>query len=275
VLRRSQLYVPGNNQKMIAKASTLDADSVILDLEDAVPEERKEEARRTVARLSRELDWGRRELCVRINPRETKHQSGDISAVADCSRVDCIIVPKADRDCSQLHRATHKHLIPVIESAAGLAHLRQIASSKGAVAISYGAADYAASVGGSVSAYLGNETVKTMIVAAAADAGLDAIDNVFFDLEDSKGFRKLAVAARSLGFVGKQVVHPRQVKLANEIFSPTRKEMDWAKKVLEEMENARRGRRGAIKIDGSLVDAVHSRLAKNILERATEAGLQA
>jgi len=265
--------VPGNNQKMIAKAANLGADSVILDLEDAVPEESKDDARSTVVRLSQEIDWGRLELCVRINPKGTTHFGRDIAVLSDCPRIDCIVIPKAEGDCSPIGSRTRKSLIPVVESAAGLMRVREVAASKGAVAISYGAADFAASVGGSVPAYLDNLAVKTMIVAAAAEADLDAIDNVFFDLDDTKGFRKQAAAARALGFVGKQVVHPSQVRLANEAFSPSRKEIEWANRVLDEMGGAKGERRGAITIDGSLVDAVHSRLAKDIIERAEEAGL--
>ena len=271
MLRRSQLYVPGDNPSMIAKAPTLGADSIILDLEDAVSEERKHQARRLVARLSREVDWGGHELCVRINPRGSRHFTEDMAAIAACERIDSVVVPKARGDCSSVCSKTHKRLIPVIETGTGLMHIREIVSSKGVVAVSYGAADYAASVGGSVSAYLGNASIKTMIVAAAADAGVDAIDNVFFDLVDASGFRKQALEARSLGFVGKQVVHPSQVKLANEVFSPSEKEIEWAKRILLQMQSVKTGHRGAIRVDGSLVDAVHGRLAEGILERAKRA----
>jgi len=273
VLRRSQLYVPGNNQKMIAKAPNLGADSVILDLEDAVPDGSKDDARRTVARLARELDWGNLELCVRINPRGSRHFAKDLAALSGCRRVDCIVIPKAEGDCSRIGSRTRKNLMPVVESAAGLMHVREVAASKRAVAISYGAADFAASVGGTVTAYTDNLAVKTTIVAAAAEAGLDAIDNVFFDLDDDRGFRRQAAEARALGFVGKQVVHPSQISLANEAFSPTKKEVEWASRVLQEMGRAKGKKLGAIRVDGSLVDAVHSRLARDIIERAEEAGL--
>ncbi|HYB44935.1 MAG TPA: CoA ester lyase [Nitrososphaerales archaeon] len=273
MLRRSQLYVPGNNEKMITKAPTLGADSIILDLEDAVPEGSKDQARRTVARLGRELDWGSRELCVRINPKGTKEFARDIAAVRRCGRVDAVVVPKAEGDCSRIHRATQKGLIPVIETATGLMRLREVVASKGVVAVSFGAADYAASVGGSVSAYLNNAAVKTLIVAAAAERGVDAIDNVFFDLNDSEGFRREALGARGLGFVGKQVVHPSQVKWANEVFTPTTEEVESARKVLDAMGTAAAQRRGAIRVGDSLVDAVHYRLAERLIVRAKEAGL--
>ncbi len=265
--RRSQLYVPGNNERMIAKAAALDADSVILDLEDAVPAGEKATARALVARLSKELDWGKKELCVRINAVGAAEHGADVSAVRRIDRIDSVLIPKAERDCSPVAKKSGKPLIPIVETARGLMTLGEVASSKGVVALTYGAGDYATSVGGSVDAYLGNATVKTLIVAAAAANGVDAVDNVFFDLQDLAGFRAEALAARSLGFVGKQVVHPSQIPVANEVFSPSEKELEWAATVVREVEKAGAQKRGAIRVDDRLVDAVHYRLAKRILER--------
>ena len=267
MLRRSQLYVPGNNEKMIAKAATLNADSVILDLEDAVPASEKSGARALMARLAGRLDWGKRELCVRINAVGTPEHRADIAAVRQIDRVDSILIPKAEGDCSPLGRASSKALIPIVETARGLMTLDGLSRSKGVVALTYGAGDYASSVGGSIEAYLNNTTVKTLIVAAARASGVEAVDNVYFDLNDLAGFRAEAQAARSLGFVGKQVVHPSQIPVANEVFSPTEKEVEWAAKVVHEVERAGAQKRGAIRVDDKLVDAVHYRLAKGILER--------
>ncbi len=267
MLRRSQLYVPGNNERMIEKASGLDADSVILDLEDAVPEENKQEALGLVGKLSKELNWGRRELCVRVNPRSSGRFAKELSMVKSLKRVQTIVLPKAEADCSAVHARTGKGVIPIIETAQGLMNLREISRSKGVVAVTYGAADYAASVGGSVSAYLDNLALKTMVVAAAESAHVHAVDNVFFDLNDEQGFRRQASVARSLGFAGKQVVHPSQIGIANEIFSPTKEEVEWAERVVREVQQASAKARGAVRVDGSLVDAVHYRLAKDVLGR--------
>ncbi|MDG6900971.1 MAG: CoA ester lyase [Nitrososphaerota archaeon] len=272
MLRRSQLYVPGNNERMATKASMLEADSVILDLEDAVPEDQKGQARELVIRLSRELDWGRRELCVRTNPRGSRDFSKDIEAAARCGRVQTIVIPKADGDCSAIAARTRKALIPIVETASGLVNLGAVASSARAVAVTFGAADFAASVGGSVGSYQGSLVVKTLIAAAAAAFGLDAIDSVFFDLEDKRGFRREAAAARGLGFVGKQVVHPSQVGIANQVFSPTRAQLEWARKVVDELAKASSGARGAVRVDGKLVDAVHGRIARRILESSKDRG---
>ena len=134
--------------------------------------------------------------------------------------------------------------------------------------MSYGAGDLAASVGGDIAAYGRNVTVKTLVVVAAAAYGLDAIDNVFFDLADEEGFRAAALEAKRLGYVGKQVVHPDQVRLANEVFSPTADELREAREIVEAYEAAAREGRGAIRVQDLLVDAMHVRWAKRVLERA-------
>jgi len=182
-------------------------------------------------------------------------------------RIDTIQVPKAEGDISNVARKSAKSLTPIVETARGLMTLDDVAGSKGVVAVTYGAGDFATSVGGTVEAYLGNATVKTLIVAAARAYGVEAVDNVFFDLSNMEGFRAEAVASRSLGFTGKQVIHPSQIPVANEVFTPTEKEVEWAEKITREMEKAGAQKRGAIRVDDRLVDAVHYRLAKNILER--------
>jgi citrate lyase subunit beta / citryl-CoA lyase len=271
VARRSQLYVPGNNEKMIAKSQTLDADSIILDLEDAVPQSEKAEARRLVCRLARELDWGARELCVRVNPIGSREFGEDIVAIKKVKRVETVLIPKAEQKIPPLASSSGKALMPIIETATGLLRGEEVVGGKRVVAVTYGAADYAASVGGSVSAYLGNEAIKTMIVAIARSRGVEAIDNVYFDIENPDGFRKDALAARSLGFTGKQVIHPSQIPLANDVFSPTREELEWAERVVEELKGANARRIGAIKVDGKLVDSVHYRMARDIIGRGTTA----
>ena len=266
--RRSQLYVPGNNEKMIAKASTLQADSVILDLEDAVPLGEKGAARAAVATLSKELDWGRRELCVRVNGVGTAEHLEDLMAVKGMERVDTVLVPKAEGDISGVGRRSSKPLEPIVETARGLTTLDEVAGSKGVVAVTYGAGDYATSVGGTVEAYLGNATVKTLIIAAARAHGAEAVDNVFFDLNNIDGFRAEAMVSRSLGFTGKQVIHPSQIPAANEVFSPSKAEVEWAGRIIAEFESAEAKKKEAIRLDGKQVDAVHEREAKGILERS-------
>lgn len=266
VLRRSQLYVPGNNEKMIRKAATLNCDSVILDLEDAVPAGEKGAARNLAARLANELDWGKRELCARPNSVNSPNGKLDLKKLKGIARLDTIVVPKAENDLSFVHSSTDKNVLPVVETVEGLREIEAILKSKGVVAVGYAAADFALSVGGSVSAYLENIYVKTRIVVTARYFGVDALDNVFFDLDNPDLFRRQASNARALGFVGKQLIHPSQIDAANEIFSPTKEELAWAEQVVGEYEMSRDVGKGAIRVDGKLVDEVHYRLAKRTLE---------
>jgi len=266
--RRSQLYVPANNPRMIAKAAVIEADSIVFDLEDAVPTQEKESARRSLGSAFRKADWGHRELGVRMNAPGTPDGERDLAVLAAEPMVSMLVVPKAESDLSPLGKATGKALIPIVETARGVLGVEDVVRSEGVVAVTYGAGDLATSVGGDVEAYGRNVYVKTRLVIAAAAYGIEAIDRVYFDLEDDEGFRAEALEAKRLGYVGKQVVHPTQVRLANEIFSPTEEEIRWAKEVVKAYEEAARQGRGAIRVRDRLVDAVHYRGAKKALERA-------
>lgn len=266
--RRSQLYVPANNPRMIEKAASLPADSVVIDLEDAVPPEQKEDARATFLAAVGAVDWGTRELCVRMNALGTPEAARDLEAIRAVERVQTILVPKADTNLSRLGRSTGKGLLPLIESPQGLTWIEDVVRSEGIVAVSYGAGDLATFMGGDIAAYARNPYVKTRIVTVAAAYGVDALDRVFFDLNDSEGFRTEALESRDLGYVGKQVVHPTQVDLANEVFSPAPEDVAWAQEVVQAYESAASQGRGALRVRGRLVDAVHYRWAKKVLERA-------
>ena len=260
--------MPANNPRMIANAAAIEADSILFDFEDAVPPNEKESARRSLGSALRKADWGHRELGVRINVPGTPDGERDLAALAAEPLVSMIVVPKAESDLSRLGKATGKALIPIVETARGVLHIEDVVRSEGVVAVTYGAGDLATSVGGDVEAYGRNDYVKTRLVIAAAAYGLEAIDRVFFDLEDDDGFRTEALEAKRLGYVGKQVVHPKQVRLANEVFSPTEDEIRWAREVVQAYEGAAQQGRGAIRVRDRLVDAVHYRGAKKTLERA-------
>lgn len=266
--RRSQLFVPGNNEKMIRKAPTLACDSVILDLEDAVPLGEKEPARLLLTRLIPEMEWGEREVCVRVNPVTSSLGQSDVRELESLERVDSLVIPKCEEELSKLGQSTGKNLIPLIETARGIMRLERVTCSEKVVAVGYGAADLASSVRGSVSSYLDSTTIKTLIVVAAGACGIQAIDNVFFDIADKDEFKRQAVHARELGYAGKQVIHPSQIELANEIFSVSAREVEWARRVVAGYEDALRSGTGAISIDGRLVDAVHYREAKRLLSDA-------
>lgn len=270
--RRTQLYVPGNNEKIIRKSATLNSDSIIFDLEDAVPLEQKEEARNLISKLLKEIDFGNKEICLRINPISTIESMKDLIFAYKEDRIDCLVVPKSEGELDKLHYATNKKVIALIETVKGFLNINKIIDADGVVAVSWGAADFSISAGGKEEAYSKNIYVKTKIVLAARHAGIDAIDKVYFDLSNIEGFKQECIEAKSLGFNGKQIIHPSQIEIANQIFSPSKDEIEWAKRVLAEMEKAKEMGKGAIRVDDKLIDLVHVRLAKKILSLVEKIG---
>jgi citrate lyase subunit beta/citryl-CoA lyase len=254
MLRRSMLFVPGNDERKIRKSAELDADSYIFDLEDSVPPDDKERARELLSKLLQELDWRGKEICVRINPIHTANGILDLVYISRWDKVSCIMIPKAEGDLSFIYRATGRSILPLIETAKGLLRIEDIARSEGITAITWGPADLALSVGGELSAY----------------EGIDAIDKVYFKIEDLEGFRRDAIEAKKLGYVGKTVIHPSQIEIANEIFIPSKEEIEWARKVIELFDEAVKKGKGAARMGDQMIDAVHYRIARRILERIPE-----
>lgn len=272
-MRRSLLYTPGNNERMLRKAPTLGADVLIVDLEDAVPLEFKGEARALIGKLFGDSEYAGslknvREACVRINPLSSPEGLKDLSLIAELESVDCIVVPKAEGEISFLYKATGKKLIAIVETAKGLLRAEDIAASEGVEALALGTADLALSLGGSSGAYENNQYIRTFIVAVARAYGLDPIDKVYFKVDDIEGFKREALEAKALGYAGKQVIHPSQVEVANRIFSPSEEEIERAKEIVKIYEEALKSGQGALRYKGELVDHVHYRLAKRILETA-------
>ncbi|MGC9071453.1 MAG: HpcH/HpaI aldolase/citrate lyase family protein [Acidilobus sp.] len=264
--RRSQLYVPGNNEHMIRKSTAIEADTIIFDLEDAVPIDQKEAARQALQRLLSELDWGRRELAVRINSPSTPEGAKDIVVVERLDKVSLVVVPKAEGDLGFIARSLGRHVEPIIETPRGFVRAEDIVTSEGVVVLTYGPADLALAAGGNTRAYVGNEAIRTTIVLVARAYGVDPIEAVFFDLNDLKGFEEDSRKAKALGYVGRQVIHPSQVPIANAVFSPSPEEVERAKRIVEAYERAAKEGRGSIRFEGQLVDYVHYSLAKRLLE---------
>ena len=268
MLRRSQLFVPANEEKKIRKSVTLSADSIVFDLEDSVPPSSKSEARENLRSLIHELDWGNRELCLRVNKVGESYSREDLDLAKRLSKIGSIMLPKIERDPSDIAQHTGKEINALIETARGITNLADTVSGKGITAVTFGPQDFANSVGGSVEAYRMNIFVKTMIVVQAKAHQLDPIDGVYFELANLDGFKTEAKAAKELGFVGKQVVHPAQISIANNVFGISEEEITQARKIVEGYESASRAKLGALRMDDKLVDAVHYRNAKAILERA-------
>lgn len=267
---RSLLYVPGGDERKLAKAALgLGADAVILDLEDAVPPDRKDEARRLVARVLGEYEWEGVKVCVRINGVGSPFAADDIAWLARLDRVDCVVLPKAERGHSSvIYKLTGKPVMPIIETPRGFMEVADIVGEEGVIAVNWGPADLASYIGGSLHALEQAEWLRLVLSLAAHSVGVDPIDKVYFKIDDLEGLREDCLKAKSLGYTGKTVVHPSHVKVVNEVFTPSREEVEWAKRVVRAYKEAAQRGLGAVKVEGELIDAVHYRIALKILERA-------
>jgi citrate lyase subunit beta/citryl-CoA lyase len=292
-LQRSELAVPGSNPGMFAKALDSAADYIFLDLEDAVAPGDKEQARLNVIRALQEHDWrGRgKTICVRINGIDTHYMYRDVVDVVEQAgtRLDTILIPKVgvpadvylvDALLTQIEQAKgvpHRIGIDVlIETALGMANVEAIAqSSRRLEAMHFGVADYAAScrartvvIGGLNPDYPGDQwhaALSRMIVACRA-YGLRPIDGPFGDFKDPDGYRLAAKRGAALGMEGKWAIHPSQIALANEVFSPPPGEVDRARRILLALDDAAREGKGAAQLDGRMIDAASARMAQNIVQ---------
>jgi citrate lyase beta subunit len=294
-LQRSELAVPGSNPGMFVKALDGDADYIFLDLEDAVAPGDKEQARTNVIRALLEHDWRERgkTISVRINGIDTHYMYRDVVDVVEQAghRLDTILIPKVgvpadvymvDALLTQIEQAKgipHRIGIDVlIETALGMANVEAIAqSSRRLEAMHFGVADYAAScrartvvIGGLNPDYPGDQwhaALARMIVACRA-YGLRPIDGPFGDFKDADGYRLSARRGAALGIEGKWAIHPSQIALANEVFSPPPAEVDRARRILAALDEAAREGRGAAQLDGRMIDAASARMAQNVVNTA-------
>lgn len=265
-VRRSQIYVPGNNEKMITKASGFTSDSVIFDLEDAVLPSEKENARSILSKKLEELEFHCGEICVRINSLSEKESARDLDAVAHMDSVDTIVIPKAETSVDQVFRSSGKRVIPLIESPMGFMNLEEIARSEGVDAIAWAGGDLSLLAGGELSAYERNPYVLSRIVLTARAYGLEAIDKVYFDINNIEGLVDEAINAKNYGFSGKQVIHPTHVKPVEDVFSPSDEDVTWARKVVNAFNESGNEGRGALRLDDQLIDMVHVRRAEKVLQ---------
>jgi citrate lyase subunit beta/citryl-CoA lyase len=291
--RRSCLAVPAPNRGMIEKAAGLEADQVILDLEDACPPSEKRDARMAIADALRTIEFGAKLRAVRVNDVTTPWCYGDIVEVVQAagSHLDVIAVPKVEH-VSQVWFVDHllsglerdvglEHEIRLdlmIETAAGARDLPAIAQAARRVdALVFGPGDYAASLG-IPQAHIGEiepsypahqwHWVMSQIAACAHSIGVQPIDGAYGDLGNASGFREVAVQAKLLGFTGKWCIHPNQVPSANQVFTPTAPEVEAARRLVQAYDEAIRAGRGAIRLEGALVDEASRKLAQATLARA-------
>ncbi|MEO1455382.1 MAG: L-malyl-CoA/beta-methylmalyl-CoA lyase [Pseudomonadota bacterium] len=299
---RCQLFGPGSRPAIFEKMAGSAADVINLDLEDSVAPDDKPEARRNIVQAIGDIDWGTKYLSVRINGLDTPYWYADVVELLEnaSDRIDQIMIPKAgcaadiyavDALVSSIEAAKGRSkpisLEVIIETAAGIAHVEEIAASSPRLhAMSLGAADFAASMGMQTTGiggtqenyYMHREGAKywsdpwhwaqTAIVAACRTHGVLPVDGPFGDFSDDEGFRAQALRSATLGMVGKWAIHPKQVALANEVFTPSEAQVTEAREILEAMEQAKRDGAGAAVYKGRLVDLASIRQAEVIVRQS-------
>jgi malyl-CoA/(S)-citramalyl-CoA lyase len=309
-LNRSELAVPGSQPQLFEKAAKSAADVVFLDLEDAVAPDDKAQARKNIVQALRDIDWGSKTMSVRINGLDTHYMYRDVIDVIEQGgeRLDLIMIPKVgtpsdvyavDMLVTQCEDAVKRKkrigFELIIETALGMQNVNEIAgASKRLESLHFGVADYAAStrarttvIGGPNKMYgvltdkdgdrprdfhwgdMWHYAIARMVVAARAN-GLRPVDGPFGDFSDPDGFKAQAYRAAVLGCEGKWAIHPSQVALANEVYSPSEAEVTRAKRILEAMAQAQREGKGAVALDGRLIDIASIRQAEVLVAKAKQ-----
>ena len=314
-LNRSELAVPGSSPQLFEKAAKSAADVVFLDLEDAVAPDDKPQARKNVIQGINDIDWGAKTLSVRINGLDTHYMYRDVVDVIEqtAERLDLIMIPKVGTAADvyavdmlvtqcEAAKARRKRIgfEMIIETALGMQNVHEIAAaSKRNESLHFGVADYAASTkarttniggvnpdyavltdkdsGGNRETHWGDMwhyAVARMVVAARAN-GLRPVDGPFGDFSDADGYKAAGHRAGVLGCEGKWAIHPSQVALANELFSPSEAEVKKAKRILEAMAQAQREGKGAVALDGRLIDIASIRQAEVLVKKAEQVAASA
>lgn len=273
---RSFLFVPGNQRNKIEKAKTLNADVVVLDLEDSVPYENKEEARRIVSESIKNTDWGKIKLCVRINSLFSKFWLQDLIEITKqgpeiimipkiSKKTDIKIVEKVLENIEENYNINKAKIIPIIENVEGFKNLYSIATaSDRIIGITFGIADFCADLGCEENEHLLN-LLRFNIALAASYAKKQAIDTAYLDIKNLDMLEKEARIAKSLGFIGKICIHPSQVEIVNKVFTPSNEEIENAKRILEVYNESIKKGIGAVSLDGKMIDEAVLKKAKRIL----------
>ncbi|HEX5780776.1 MAG TPA: CoA ester lyase [Solirubrobacteraceae bacterium] len=295
--RRTCHAVPGSSERFLAKAPTLDADEVFLDLEDAVAQSEKENARKLVIDALKTHDFGEKTVVVRVNGTDTPHYYRDLIDVVEQAgdRLHAIMLPKVrtpgdvemtDKLLTQIELAKDlPHRIGIeaqIEDATGLVACEQIAAASPRMeTLIFGPGDYSADVGipittigGAPEHYPGDHLnyVFSRLVVAARAAGIQAIDGPYAAFDDEDGLRQRARLARALGMDGKWTIHPRQIEIVNEVFTPAREDWERAEALLAAYKEATDAGRGAAMYDGEMIDEANRRMAERLAEAGRAAG---
>ncbi|SLN73395.1 Malyl-CoA lyase [Roseivivax jejudonensis] len=306
-LNRCQLFGPGSRPQIFEKMAASDADVINLDLEDSVAPDDKATARANVIAAIGDVDWGDKTLSVRINGLDTPYWYRDVVELIEngADRLDLIMIPKVgcaadlyavDALVTAVERAAGRTkplgFEVIIESAAGISHVEEIAAASPRLqAMSLGAADFAASMGMATTGIGGTQDnyymhrdgqnywadpwhwAQAAIVAACRTHGVLPVDGPFGDFSDDAGFRAQALRSATLGMVGKWAIHPKQVALANAVFTPTEDAVSEAREILAAMEEATKSGQGATVYKGRLVDIASIKQAEVIVRQAEMIGL--
>lgn len=286
--RRAMLFMPGDSPGKIEKAIGLGVDSIVMDLEDGVAPGQKDAARTTVLQALQTLDFGRSERLVRVNPVGSDLLAADLDATI-AGRPGGYVLPKVDFD-EQVQAVSEYlsleerrrgwpvggiRLLPIIETALGVMNIREIAlADERVAALLFGAEDLAGDMG-AVRTAASWEVLyaRSAVVTAAKAYRVQAIDQVFFDLNDLAGFEAECSFGRQLGYDGKMAIHPRQVESAQRIFAPSPEEIARAQRILSAYAEQQAAGVGAFALDGRMVDMPVVRAAENVLAKAHAAGL--
>jgi citrate lyase subunit beta/citryl-CoA lyase len=297
-LRRSELSTPASNERMIEKAASSSADLVFLDLEDSVSPNEKVAARAKVIHALKTLDWGKKTRAVRINDISTEYAYQDIITVVEEAGeyLDVLMIPKvkAARDVwwvdvlltqieQRLHRTRPIGLEVLIEEVEAMIHVEEIAHASSRLeALIFGPGDYSASQGIDAQ-YIGNDLdtypgdlwhyARNKVVIAARAAGIDAIDGPYLDFKNADGYRRECIRAKVLGMVGKWAIHPNQIEIANEVFSPAPQEVARARAIDALYREAQAKGLGAVAYEGKMIDVAVVRNARNIIQKAELIGM--
>lgn len=281
-LRRTRLYIPGNNPAMVQNAVVYGADSLIFDLEDSISLAEKDSARHLIRNALLSLDFDDCEVTVRTNSLDTEYFIEDLEAIVP-TQPDGLLLPKTqsfeeliqiDDLISEIEKkngipiGTVK-LMPIIESAKGVLNVEKIVEAPRVVAIGLGGEDLATDISAKRTK-LGRELeyISSKIILACAANKIQAIDTVFTDINDTEGLYEATLRAIEIGFQGKSVIHPSQIEHVHRAFSPSREEIDRAKRIVKAYKEAKKKGLGVVSVDGRMVDLPVVRRSERILKWA-------
>jgi len=279
-LFRSLVFVPGNNPRFLEKAKSLSADVVCFDLEDSVPDKEKKKARVLIKNALKKRNQYSASIFARTNSPDSGKIEADLKEIVQ-KGIDGIVIPKVNsaKELKKIEKTISSlekkrkikeiRLMPSIESSLGVMNCYEIASSSKRVdALVFGIFDLLNDMG--IEYTNGNprgaKYSRYKVPVAATAAGVVAIDGIWQDLKDNNGFTKDCQVGRSLGYAGKSIIHPDQIQTVHKIFHPSKPEIEWAKKVCNVYEKSTKKGKGATIVEGKMIDEVHYKRAKSLLE---------